>query len=475
MILSGMGLAFSLSAQVAGNMDQSFNPTDTGFGNGQGFNMDPSEAVAQADGKLIVCGPFTEYQGLLCKQVLRFNTDGSLDNTFVIGTITDGATVFAVALQADGRILLGGNFTTFNGVPRNRLVRLLPDGTLDGTFADPTVTFTTVRDITVQSDGAILVVADNRFCRFLSTGAFDNTFAFGTSTSTGFTMTRVQADGKILYAGSFTKGIGRRTAAASDPTFNIGTGFNAAVYCIALQTDGKILIAGAFTSFNGSACNRIARLNTDGTLDNTFVAGSGLSVNGIGYGILPLADAIYICGAFSGYNGVTRPHFIRLQYDGTLDPFNAFLTNRSGKSLKVMAQRPDGRIFLAGDITDYAGVGRNDAMLIEANGDLVMDAFNTIGTGANQEMMKILVQADGQLLLAGTFSGYNGVSAMRLVRTDPEAGSIRRSVQGPVSMVTCVQRRYRPMVPSSWVVISPCAAVCLGRGSPALALRERWI
>src|SRR5690606_21892439 len=95
------------------------------------------------------------------------------------------------------------------------------------------------------------------------------------------------------------------TDGSLDTTFNIGSGFNYRVYSIVTQTDGKIIVGGEFTSFNGTPRNYIARLNTDGSLDTTFNVGTGfnLSVNSIS----PQTDGkIIVGGWFSSFNGTSR-------------------------------------------------------------------------------------------------------------------------------------------------------------------------
>jgi uncharacterized delta-60 repeat protein len=115
--------------------------------------------TAQADGKILVGGTFTSIRsGLLRNRLVRFNADGTEDTAFYtnMGTAFNNI-VNAIAIQTDGKILVGGEFTTFNGNTRNYLVRLNANGTEDTGFTVGTGFNNTVRAIAVQSDGRILV------------------------------------------------------------------------------------------------------------------------------------------------------------------------------------------------------------------------------------------------------------------------------------------------------------------------------
>src|SRR6266487_1853202 len=106
----------------------------------------------QADGKIVVGGAFTSIAGQPRNKIARLNPDGSLDTSFDPNADND---VYALAVQADGKILVGGFFTSIGGGTRNRIARLNPDGSLDTNF-DPNAN-SNVRAIGVQADGKILV------------------------------------------------------------------------------------------------------------------------------------------------------------------------------------------------------------------------------------------------------------------------------------------------------------------------------
>jgi len=250
-----------------------------------GFNNPVNSLDINSIGQIIVGGTFTTYQGISRNSIALLNTNGSLVLGFTNG-FSPGSDVRKVKFQPDGKILVVGNFITYNGSPVNRICRLNTDGTLDGTFNIGTGFGNLARTIDIQSDGKILV------------GGLLNTYNGSPVNS----ICRLNTDGTL------------------DGTFNIGTGFDLnGVNSIKIQPDGKILVGGLFTTYNGSPVNSICRLNTDGTLDGTFNIGTGflgLSVNSIN---ILSNGKIIVGGNFTTYNGVTVNRICKLNTNGTLD------------------------------------------------------------------------------------------------------------------------------------------------------------
>lgn len=137
-----------------GSVDGSFNPS---------FDDRTTIVVAQPDGKILVGGDFSNVNGQPHKHVVRLNYDGSVDPTFgasVTGQpfgFIDPPAVYVIKLLDDGRMYLGGNFTTVNGVTHNYLARVNADGTLDPTFDAGRNLINAVQSITIQADGRLLV------------------------------------------------------------------------------------------------------------------------------------------------------------------------------------------------------------------------------------------------------------------------------------------------------------------------------
>jgi uncharacterized delta-60 repeat protein len=264
---------------------------------GTGFNGQVRAIAVQTDGNvqhILVGGDFTTYNGTPCGRIVRLNTDGTLDTTFNSSTGFNGIVRSVVIQPTDKRILVGGSFTAYNGTTENYIARLNTDGTLDTTFAPGGVGFNNiVYSLAVQADGHIVVggsftvfntTTQNYIARLNANGTLDTTFAPGTALNNNVFAVAVQADGNILAGGLFTaygstaaNYLARlTTAGALDTTFatTIGAGANGPIYSLALQSLQSvqhILVGGSFSSFNSAACNNIARLNSDGSLDAEII------------------------------------------------------------------------------------------------------------------------------------------------------------------------------------------------------------
>jgi uncharacterized delta-60 repeat protein len=213
-----------------------------------GFDPNPNGLVdvvaVQPDGKILIGGDFIQLAPnggpvVLRNHIARLNPDGTVDMVFDPNPNTDGR-IYAIAVQTDGKVLIGGTFTTLrpNGGPpvtRNRIARLNPDGTVDAAF-DP------------NANGEVDAIV-------------------------------VQADGKILAGGFFTSigGQPRNNIARLDATTGLADSFNPnannEVKSIVVQADGRILVGGYFfgaNSIGGQTRNRVARLDPTTGLADSF-------------------------------------------------------------------------------------------------------------------------------------------------------------------------------------------------------------
>jgi uncharacterized delta-60 repeat protein len=354
-----------------GSKDTTFNT-----GNGTGFNGYVYEIAQQTDGKTLIGGNFSSYNGVTENSIIRLNSDGSKDTTFTTGTgfrttgfsIING-NVYSIALQTDGKILVGGHYNDYNGVTEGSIIRLNSDGTKDATFNTGTGFDGAVKTIVIQADGKILVggefanyngALENFIIRLNSDGTKDTTFNSGTGFDAIVNVIVQQADGKILAGGGFTfynngftpKGIIRLNGdGTKDTSFNTGTGFDKAVWTIAQQTDGKLLIGGDFSQYNDINERNIIRLNSDGTKDTSFATGTGF--DGSVYTIAKQADGkILVGGFFNSYNGSVENMIILLNNNGTKD--TNFNTGAGfNNTVYTIEQQADGKILVGGWYTNY--------------------------------------------------------------------------------------------------------------------------
>jgi uncharacterized delta-60 repeat protein len=314
---------------------------DSTFKTGTGFNVAVHTVLLQPNNKIIVSGNFTQYSGLTKNRIVRLEANGTVDETLNIGTGFNNL-VNSTALQSDGKLVCGGAFTTYDVFSRNRIIRLSSGGTVDSTFQIGSGFNSTVRGITIQKNGKILVGGDftsysgvtrNKMVRLNSDGSIDGNFLMGTGISGGLNYVYnfyEQTDGKILVAGSFTSynGVSRNklvrltSGGTVDNTFQIGTGFNTgATHINCVQSNGKILIGGSFTSYSGVTKNRIVRLDFTGATDNSFGVTSGTTGFNTGApfaGLITLNNKILIAGNFTTYNGVPAGGLIILNDDGSI-------------------------------------------------------------------------------------------------------------------------------------------------------------
>lgn len=369
------GSAISLPALLTvdgATVDATFNPS----ANAAVFAM-----AVQQDGKILVGGAFTNLSGSLRKCIARLNPDGTLDPAFhpdAEGGGFFGPRVLGLAVQTDGKILVAGDFTKLAGQFRYRLARLEASGALDATF-DPEVSsffdsYTEVEALALQADGKILIggvfdtiagVERINIGRVNANGTAD-TFNPGLTyydNSQDVKCLAVQADGKVLVGGAFTQlggrsrtNFGRVTATGSlDTAFNPFV--NGQVYSVAVQADGKILLGGIFTSIGGQSRVCFARLNASGTVDTNFNPGANAAVTSIA---LQADGGILVGGGFSVIGGQLRGRLARLKPDGTVDgTFNPGANN----NVYALALATDGRILAGGNFSSldgetHPGIGR---------------------------------------------------------------------------------------------------------------------
>ena len=268
---------------------------DYSFDSSNGINTENSNRITGiiplANGKILIGGEFQSYSGIARRGIARLNRDGSLDVSFT-ASLNSGY-LEKILFQTDGKILIGGNYDGVNGNNQPNFARLNSDGTVDTNFLMGTGANAQVQSIQLQPDGKILIAGDfyqyNRIsrdgiARINSDGSLDPTLNTGNIDGQVYGIL-LQPDGKILVRGYFNaiNGIQRVRLArinadgGVDSSFNPGAGPYGIILDFALQTDGKIIIAGTFTSYNNTVYNNLARLNTDGSLDSTFLSGTGFN------------------------------------------------------------------------------------------------------------------------------------------------------------------------------------------------------
>ncbi len=289
----------------------------------------------QTNGNIVLGGAFTYFDTVsLRSRLAQLNPSGLLDLTF---SPSAGNSVLATAIQPDGKIIIGGNFTNFKGSGKNYLARMNPDGSLDTTFnpqgAGPQAR---VGAVTLGPDGTILIGGDftsvngitRLYCaRLLSDGTVDTNFDLSLSGPDGtVSAIAVQPDRKVILGGAFLNVAGAPRGAIArlndngtlDATFAPGSGCDSYVWAVAVQSHGRILAGGRFNNVNGEPRSKIACFNPDGTLDPTFdaTAGAGAGASDEIRALQLQSDGrIIVAGKFTTFSNNSRSGMARLLGD----------------------------------------------------------------------------------------------------------------------------------------------------------------
>lgn len=343
--------------QSPGNPDGTFLPAISNGSNGGAVYA----LAVQSDGKVVIGGLFSSVNGVTRNNLARINDDGSLDTTFDPGTGPNGA-VHALSLDSSGRVLVGGQFASYNGTTRRVVARVLSNGALDTTFAANfgASSSSRVDTMCMRSDGRILLggyvlypsgSSTSTYLAQLNTdGSVDTTFIPATASGELNTMT-LQPDGSLLIGGYFSNAaqgsfcLGRLTSTGVfDTNFQIGIK-SSEVFGIALQPDGKVVAVGDFSMVFTKSMSFVTRLNSDGTLDDGFSPPATSS-----WGIVKCL-ALQKNGRIVVSKSVSTT---RLNADGTLDStYNS--TVQPDWDTYVLAVGANEKIWDAGGISSVNG------------------------------------------------------------------------------------------------------------------------
>ena len=388
-----------------GSLDATFKgngklTTDIVFDVVYGGGQDEAQDVAiQSDGKIIVVGWTSSLDGSDYFAVVRYNSDGSLDNTFsgdgmtITSFGTDYQQAFGVAIQPDGKIVIVGNVQNFNtGAIDFAVARYNTDGSLDTSF-DGDGTLTTdfnnggndlAEDVVIQSDGKIIVVG-----RTYDYNYIDGDIALVRYNSDGSLDTSFDTDGKL--------------------TTDFGAGYDYG-YAVALQTDGKILVSGQVSdaSFDNFG---LVRYNNDGSLDTSFDTDGKVLTNftsySYGYDMAIQSDGKILVGGTTYNPTLSKDVFAVAKYnsDGSLD--TSFDTdgkttasfNSNDNTGKGIAIQSDGKIILAGKSYN----GNND--------DFAVLRYNNSVSSS--------ISVDIKIFMEGPYNSPNMNASLTLPTTSP--------------------------------------------------------
>lgn len=456
-------LVFSVPV-LAQRLNTSFNPLITSDG------ATIKAGAIYSDGRVIVAGDLAVSDGKRVSRFARLLANGKLDESFSTETGFDNE-VDDIEIQADGKIVVTGEFENYNGVAASKVIRLNSDGTVDNSFAIARGTIGYVNDMAIQPDGKIIVAGSIKryndavvkyIVRLNPDGALDNTFKSTLSFSYGAIFAiAIQLDGKIVITGSFVnsggqQGVMRLNADGTiDTSFNKGgTGTDWYVSDVDLQEIGEkqyTVICGVFDTYNGVKVGRTVRLKEDGSIDTSFNTAVSLQGSTV-VRVFSYFDYIYtysgrgvirhkpdgsvdtsfgsksfsrdiswidrtiegdiFCSGVINFVGVTKKDFVKTTVNGSIiDTFDADLRT-GGLVTTVVSGEND---FIVGGVFDKVNnIASGGIVKLKSDGT-IDNSFQT-GTGFKGDVATVARQADGKLIVGGNFTTYNGTASAPLIR-----------------------------------------------------------
>ena len=394
-----------------------------------------TKALPQADGKILIIANIWQPEEYYAQEIVRLNPDGKPDPTYNSGWLS--GTIFACALQPDGKLLVGGYGLSNQQGGWGNFVRLNQDGSIDGSFSvqGPSTIFS----IIVQPDGKIVVRSQwASVLRLNSDGSPDNSFAV---IANGGMISQIvlETNGQFLISGTFTQvngvdraGIARLQSDGSlDPSFTPAVPFpswsQSAPPSVYLQSDGKILVEGWMLTNASQSTLLLMRVNHDGSVDSGFATNDTGYINTTGPGFRPLR-------ALQAENKLLLAQedgsIIRINADGTPDntfnsgiaPDNAYLT-----SLDVTA---DGSVLVSGSFHAVDGISRPGLALLTNDGHSSAGAISfatnlfSATEGLNAKAFLTVRRSLGSNGVVSVDYGVSGGSAVSGVNFIPVAGTI---------------------------------------------------
>jgi hypothetical protein len=304
---------------------------------------------ANQDGSYFLYGSFETYNGATTQKVMKMRKDGLQDLTFAANLGGPNSVPYSgmrIYRYDNDSLLVAGYYSAYNGVSGYGIRKLHPNGTIDTSLTPRT---------------------------FGSAGGYRYT-----------SKCEVQTDGKIVLAGLFSSYDGNpsmclvriNTDGSYDNTLAVGsTGFNNTTIDVVVNSDNTMYVSGYFTSYNGTTCNGIVKLTATGSVDTSFVLGTGFSPNGNGnaYYLLPTYDdsnSVYVCSnTMTSYKGATAGRVIKITATGSVDTsFNVGTGVTTGDISFIRYTENNDKILLSGSFSQFNGQVTNNGVIVNLDG-----------------------------------------------------------------------------------------------------------
>jgi uncharacterized delta-60 repeat protein len=370
---------------------------DTTFITGSGADYYVEQVLEQPDGKVLICGLFSYYNGENRPWIARLNSDGTIDRSF---NPRPNYWVRHMLVQPDGKIVIGGQFTEVEGFSRNRIARLNEDGSLDLTF-DVGTGLETSLATAINGDASPFII-----------------------------WSELLPDGRILalgnfrtYNGELSSGIARINPDGSrDTTFNTGSGFDIWTRFVHVLPNGDMFIGGWFNSYNGQSFNRLVKLKEDGSADTNFNAYYGDKTAVYSIAMQP-GGKLITCGHSLNEQGLFHREIVRLNSDGSVDESWPGRTNEKTESI---LQQSDGKLIICGYFTFVNDEWHVNLARLNADGTLDPE----FRADANFFIWTVAPARDKRILVSGGFTSIDGIPVGMVARLNlPE----RKALSEPVS------------------------------------------
>ena len=447
---------FDDQSPPAGSVDENHNPDyaidmvppgNATVGN-PGANGEVDTLAVLPSNKTIIGGHFSSYTSgnntFAAPGIARLNSDGQFDSTFnPANGVPNGSFISSLAVDGNNKIVIGGNFLSFNGVQRNGIARLNANGSLDTTFnpGSGVNLNATVWSVVQQVDGTILIGGDftsynNQPCyhiaRLNSDGSLDTTFNPGTAINSTVYAIAPQASSTTNFTVTAT---GNNTASEVDSTINVGApaGTLTLNYNPQFQTNELQVfyggLGGVLIFDTGIITNAVRAVipftPTGGLISDTLAIVVNPNGNQPGtnwnYNASVQATTAFqliIGGNFTSVGGVAgQDRIARLNADGsvdaTFDPGNGF--NGTVFSLAI---QPDSKVLVGGEYSQANGQNFNRITRLNVNGSLDTGFF--CGSGTDGTVNSLTAQANGTIYVGGSFTSYNGTHRLGFARLNPD-------------------------------------------------------
>ncbi len=464
MVMDTSGRLYAAGFFSSTNTIICFNLDGTIYRTYPNFDSGIFTIALDANENLLVGGIFSSPKNRLAK----FNADGSLNAFSPVFNVA--AQIYSVKFTSSGGFLVGGTFTTVNGITRNRFAKFNADNSLNA--------------FSPNFNSSILAIAIDQSDNFYVGGQFttvdSNSYSYiagflANGTLTGFNpgmdgaVTTLSLDSTgALYAGGlfnvlFGMGANRKCFAKFNPDGSLSDfkpSLNDQVKAVAVDASGSVYLGGYFLGINPVTRNRFAKFNADGTLasaninfngvvsaltvdglGNLYVGGSFTTANGSTRNRLAKFDAnltltsfvqnmsnqvyalasdsfnnLYAGGAFTSVSSSTRWGFVKFDSSGTLTAFNPMTNPGAVRSIVIDNQD---NVYIGGIFFQVLGQTRQSFAKINANGTLsgLNPVFNQ---QSSDQIYSLAVDNSGTIYAGGNFTSVNGISRTNLAKINPD-------------------------------------------------------